>query len=552
MTSTPRRRRFASTLVAGCATLAATLLGVRAFSDVPHGPPFTDSGTSTLSKPPSHSGGASVNSKDEELLLRASHAFNVIAQNAMPAVVSISTIRRVPHRHGMLPGMPPGLGLDDPSIGEEGEDDARLPPSVLPPPGHGRSRKSPFDESGDPAAADPRMLGIGSGILIRKDGLVLTNNHVIEHAEKITVTFDEKHKSKGHVVGTDPKTDLALVQIDGPKRNDYPVISFGDSDQIREGDWAIAIGSPFGLNRSVSFGIISAKGRAQMGILDTEDFIQTDAAINPGSSGGPLLNAKGELVGVNTAIFSQGGGNMGIGFAIPAKIAHEVADSIIANGHVSRGWVGMMAQDLDADLAHYFKVPSSQGALVSEVVPNGPASKASIQNGDVVTEFDHHPIDGASSLKSLVGKSKAGSVIPVGIVREGQAHTIKVSIQEQPGPKEPEPTAQQAGRAAQSHAHPPSFGLAVEDVPQDISHFLHLPSRQGTLVVGVNPGSPAFDAGIGPGDIILSANRVEVHGAHDFTRLTKSIKDQDVAVLYVQRGPTERLYVPVKLNDAEA
>lgn len=471
----------------------------------------------------------------------------------MPAVVSISTIRRVQHKHGLLPGMPPGMGLDEPGMSDDGGDDDdedRLPPSAISPHAHGQ-RKAPFGDSGDPAAADPRMMGIGSGILIRKDGLVLTNNHVIEHAERVTVTFDEKHKSKAHVVGTDPKTDLALVQIDGPKRNDYPVISFGDSDQIREGDWAIAIGSPFGLNRSVSFGIISAKGRAQMGILDTEDFIQTDAAINPGSSGGPLLNARGELVGVNTAIFSQGGGNMGIGFAIPSKIAHEVADAIIAHGHVSRGWVGMMAQDLDTDLAHYFKVPSSQGALVSEVVPDGPASKASIRTGDVVTQFDHRPVDGASTLKSLVGKAKAGAVVPLDIVREGHARTVSITVQEQARPKELPPT-QEAGQAAANHKHPPSFGLAVEDVPQDISHFLHLPAREGTLVVGVNPGSPAFDAGIGPGDIILSANKTEVHGAHDFTRVTKDIKNDDVAVFYVQRGPTERLYVPVKLNGDSA
>ena len=238
---------------------------------------------------------------------------------------------------------------------------------------------------------------------------------MVEDAEKITVIFGEKQKSKAHLVGTDPKTDLALLQIDGPKRGDYPVIAFGNSDQIHEGDWAIAIGSPFGLNRSVSFGIISAKGRAQMGILDVEDFIQTDAAINPGSSGGPLLNTQGELVGVNTAIFSEGGGNMGIGFAVPAKIAREISDALITNGHVPRGWVGMMAQDLDADLARYFKAPSAQGALVSQVSPVGPADQASVQGGDVITQFDHQTVDGAATLKSLVGKEcDAGLVIHEG------------------------------------------------------------------------------------------------------------------------------------------
>jgi serine protease Do len=393
------------------------------------------------------------------------------------------------------------------------------------------------------------MLGIGSGIIIRKDGMILTNNHVIEGADKITVMFDEKHKARGRLVAADPKTDLAIVQVEGPHNGDYPVLHFGDSEQLHEGDWAIAIGSPFGLNRSMSFGIISAKGRAQVGILDIEDFIQTDAAINPGSSGGPLLNSRGELVGVNTAIFSESGGSMGIGFAIPSRIAQEVANELLAHGHVSRGWLGLTAQDLDPDLARYFKVGGTQGALVGEVAPGGPAGQAKLQTGDVITQYDHHPIDGASTLKSLVGRTKAGADVGVQVIRNSRPMTVHIAIREAPA-AEP-PSAQQAGQAApEPDRHMPGFGLSVEDVPGEISELLRLKSHEGVLVVGIRPGSPAFDAGIGPGDIILSANRSQVHNAREFNRIAHDLNkaDQDLAVLFVQRGPAERIYVPIKLS----
>lgn len=529
-----RLRKLAFPLLLGTTSFSVAALGLQAFSDVPRGIPFTQAQKQQTAQTPSLP--APV---DQEWIGKASRAFNQIAESSLPAVVSISTIRKAePHpRAPLLPGLPPGM------IG-------RTPPGGTAPGGgehEGGSGALPGGSGGMPQ--DPRMLGIGSGFIIRKDGLILTNNHVVENAERVTVTLDEKHKTKARVVGTDPKTDLALIQLEGAKK-DYPVISFGDSDQIREGDWAIAIGSPFGLNRSVSFGIISAKGRAQMGILDIEDFIQTDAAINPGSSGGPLLNSRGELVGVNTAIFSQGGGNMGIGFAVPSKIAKEISDELIAKGRVSRGWVGLTAQDLDKDLAKFFKVPVSQGALVSEVTPTGPAGRAALRSGDVVVKYDTHPVDGAGTLKSLVGKTKAGSNIPVEIVREGRSQLVTVAIQEQPGTSPATP--QLAGQAVKGKApdrKPPSFGLAVEDVPAEISSFLNIPSKKGTLVVGVSPGSPAFDAGIGPGDIILSANRKDVHGAKEFKRFAKDAGTQEVAVLFIQRGPTERVYVPVKLAD---
>ena len=214
----------------------------------------------------------------------------------------------------------------------------------------GSQEPSRHSSHGPHDSSEMRSLGVGSGVIIRPDGYILTNQHVIEDGEKITVTLDDKHKRPARVIGYDKKTDLAIIKVESyasdPKPN-FATIQFGNSDQIQVGDWAVAIGSPFGLNRSVTSGIISAKGRNQMGILDIEDFIQTDAPINPGSSGGPLLNIQGEMIGLNTAIFSQGGGFVGIGFAIPSTIAREVSEQIISHGHVTRGWIGLSAQDLD-------------------------------------------------------------------------------------------------------------------------------------------------------------------------------------------------------------
>ncbi len=480
-------RQLSFALILGTVGLGTVSLGIPAVSDVPRSgtlPPMQMSGQNTVHE---------------------------IARTAMPAVVSISAVRQL---------------------------DSLKAPSTHPDSGW-------FSGPGDNRPTPPRALGIGSGVIIRSEGIVLTNNHVVESAERVTVVFDEKHKTNAQVIGTDPKTDLAVLKIEGSKKN-YPTINFGNSDQIREGDWAIAIGSPYGLNRSLSLGVISAKGRAQMGILDIEDFIQTDAAINPGSSGGPLLNVRGELVGINTAIFSQGGGNMGIGFAIPSKIAKEISDEIILNGRISRGWIGLMAQDLDPELAQFFKVSSDQGALISEVAPQGPAGQSDLRLGDVITQFNSQSIKGAGELKSKVGASRPGSRIPVQIVREGHPKIVTMTIREQPVAKSGV-AAQLAGQLnRKKNSEAPSFGLAVDEIPTEIAKFLRIPSHQGTLVVGVSPGSPAFDAGIAPGDVILKANQRDIHGASEFQHIAKNLHGKKVVVLYVQRGPAEKVFVPLK------
>lgn len=389
-----------------------------------------------------------------------------------------------------------------------------------------------------------RSIVIGSGVIICKEGLILTNHHVIDQAEKITVKFDEKHRAFARVIGSDPKTDLAVIEVIHPSQT-YPTLSFGDSSQLQVGDWVIAIGSPFGLSRSLSQGIVSATGRAQMGILDIEDFIQTDAAINPGSSGGPLLNLKGEMIGINTAIYSQGVGFVGIGFAIPAQIASEVAQQLITHGEVRRGWVGLTVQDIDEDFAHYFRSPTSSGALISQIIPKGPAEQALLKAGDIILRYNHQPIRSAFEFKSASSKSKIGSTALIEISRNGQLQSYSIKIGEQPelfGTK----NSRRTQRAGMLSTPPRSIGLSIEEIPDEIAKILNIAKNTGVLISGVEPGSLASEAGLSAGDIILQANQIPVHTTHEFVKLARKLVSQEISMLYIQRGPDERLFVPLR------
>ncbi|MGZ3688201.1 MAG: PDZ domain-containing protein, partial [Bdellovibrionota bacterium] len=260
------------------------------------------------------------------------------------------------------------------------------------------------------------------------------------------------------------------------------------------------------------------------------------------------LNTHGQMIGLNTAIFSQTGGFMGIGFAVPSKIAKQVSDEIIDHGRVIRGWIGLTAQDMDKDLSRYFKTPEEQGALIAQISPNGPAQAASLRSGDVVLKYNGTPVTGASNFKTLVAATKAGTSVPVEISREGKVEKINVLIREQAAPHKLGPATQMAGKAGGKAPHP-TIGVGVEDIPPELLKMFHneVPNG-GALVTSVRPGSPAFDAGLAPGDVVLRANNTEVHNAHDFLQIARAIKDKDVAVLYVQKGPDERVYVPVKIE----
>lgn len=444
--------------------------------------------------------------KPQDILSQASHAVNEIAHRASPAVVSITSLKeedRIADRMNF--GLPP---------------------------------KSPSSD-------EQLMMGIGSGVIVKPEGVILTNYHVVQGAERVTVSLDEKQKLTAHLIGQDPKTDLAVIQLDKKPSQKLPVLQFADSDLLKVGDWIIAIGSPFGLNRTVTSGIVSAVGRGQLGVLDIEDFIQTDAAINPGNSGGPLLNSSGEIVGINTAIFSQTGNFTGVGFAVPSKIAHKTFDEIMNYGHVIRGYIGMMAQDLDKNLARFFKAPSEKGALVSHIQVNGPADQASIKIGDVITKYAGKTIRNSSELKSYVENTKTQSNIPIELTREGSPKSLTVSIEEQPIPKAARPRVQLAGQTARGSTSGRTMGISVEDIPPEFTALFGIPSHEGAIISEIKAGSPAFDAGLMPGDVILSANKNRIHNAKEFHEAVKNIPNADVAILYVQRGQEEKLFVPV-------
>jgi serine protease Do len=466
---------------------------------------------------------------ETELLSKTAHVFNDLAKRATPAVVSITTLKVLP---------------------ADSAEEIESQMAGIPSPFGGNPRHSShFPEMNSGSQKVHRVVGLGSGIVIRPDGTILTNSHVVDHAERIQVTLadnsDDKNKYTAHLVGIDSKTDLAVIKLDQAPRA-LPTLAFGDSDGLKVGDWAIAVGSPYGLKHTVTFGIISATGRAQMGILDTEDFIQTDAAINPGSSGGPLLDAGGMIIGVNTAIYSQGGGFSGIGFAVPAKIAHEVSEQLISHGRMIRGWIGISAQDLDSDLASHFHTTSQTGALVSDVFEAGPAHLADLRAGDVILKFNNQNVASAAQLKSLVGKSEVGATIPVAVSRSGAPQNLNVRVLEAPNPNGPQTVSQLAGQASNG-AHDHTLGLSVEEIPSELTEFLRLPSKTGAIIVAVSPGSPAFDAGLSPGDVILNVDDKPIRGVRDYNKTAASFGSGTV-VLYIQHGPADKAFVPVKVE----
>lgn len=376
-----------------------------------------------------------------------------------------------------------------------------------------------FDRRFQPPPS-PRQEGGGSGVIVSDDGYIITNNHVVENSETIQVLLSDKRTFTARIIGTDSKTDLALLKIDA---NDLPALSWGDSHQLQVGEIVMAIGNPFGLNQTVTMGIVSAVGRANVGIVDYEDFIQTDAAINPGNSGGALVNLKGELVGINTAIFSRSGGYMGIGFAIPSNMAKPIQASLIQHGKVVRGWLGVSIQDLTPDLQAQFGTPDTLGALVSEVMENSPAKKAGIQRGDIIQHYNSHGVADTRHLRSLVAGSEPNSPVTVGILRDGDQHELKVTLAEVP--KDVEALASR-GELKGNHA---LAGVTVEPVDA---------GEKGVKVAKVAPESPAIRSGIREGDIILEINRKAVRNMDDFQRLIGKLGSNERILLLLQRGRT--------------
>jgi serine protease Do len=379
-----------------------------------------------------------------------------------------------------------------------------------------------------PDRPSPRQeRSLGSGVIISTDGLVLTNNHVIADAATIKVVLSDKREVAAKVVGTDPKSDVAVLKL-ASARNLKP-LHFGNSDQMRLGDLVLAVGNPFGVGQTVTMGIVSAKGRANMGIVDYEDFIQTDAAINPGNSGGALVNMKGELIGINTAILSRTGGYQGIGFAIPSNMVRPIMTSLVKTGKVVRGWLGIVIQEVDSDLADAMKLPTRSGVLISDVSPNGPAAKAGLRRGDLVVKLNNQPVDSVGALRNQVAIAGVGTKVKVDFYRDRKLHTVTASLGELPG---------NPALAARSPDRAPD-GVGVAPLDRTARQRFNIPGRVnfGVVVTGVKPGSPAGQAGLQSGDVILEINRVTIDSVSRFQQTFSAARGRVLLLVY-RRGST--------------
>ncbi len=440
-------------------------------------------------------------------IIETSRAFSEIVNSASPAVVNISTTKIV--RRDTLPFS------EDPFF----------------------DLFRPFHDFGLPKKWKEQSLG--SGVIVSDDGYIITNNHVVEKSDDIRVILYDKRSFRGQVVGADPKTDVAVIKISADK---LPTIPWGDSDKLQVGEFVLAIGNPFGLSHTVTMGIISAVGRANVGIADYEDFIQTDAAINPGNSGGPLVNIKGELIGINTAIFSRSGGYQGIGFAVPSNMARLVMDQLMKQGKIVRGWLGVTIQDITPELSQKFGLKDSKGALIGDISKGSPADKAGLLRGDVILEFNGKEIKSVGSLRNMVAQSKVGSQVKLKILRNGKEYELLVSIAELPkeaagAPSEP------SSQEMQKNAF---TDITVMDLTKEIARQIGLQAgEKGAVVVRVEPGSAADDAGLKKGDVIQEIDRKRVTGVGDFNKIISSIGPSDTTLLFVNRAG-KRFYITIK------
>jgi len=421
--------------------------------------------------------------------------FSELAENVRPGVVNIQVVKKVKNvafGSRNFPGNP--FGENSPFGDFFG----------------------PFSE-GNPSPA-PQQQGVGSGFIMSRDGYILTNNHVVEDADQIKVKLATGKEYDGKVVGRDPKTDLALVKIDA---SDLHALPLGNSDELKVGSWVVAVGSPFGLEQTVTAGIVSAKGRV-IGSGPYDNFIQTDASINPGNSGGPLINTKGEVVGINTAILAQG---KGIGFAIPINMAKDIAPQLQEKGHVTRGWLGVSIQEMTPELAKSFGLTDNKGALVAQVMTGSPAEKAGIEQGDVIVEFDGKAISESKDLPQVVASTPVGKSVNVKLLRNGKTLDRSVKVSEM----------EENVAVANAPAHK-TLGITVQNLTPEMARRLRINTDSGVVVTGVEPGSPAANAGIQTGDVIREVNRKPVKDVDDLRQKVEQAKDQNNILLLVKRG----------------
>lgn len=384
------------------------------------------------------------------------------------------------------------------------------------------------------------VRSLGSGVIVSNDGYILTNNHVVEKADKLSVIIGDKKTYKAKVIGADPPTDVAVIKID---TDNLPAASLGNSDEVKVGQWVIAVGNPFQLMHTVTAGIISAKGRSSVGLADYEDFIQTDASINPGNSGGALADLDGHVIGINTAIESPSGGNIGIGFSIPINMAKQVMAELMSKGKITRGYLDLNPQDIGEDLAKALKLRSTEGALVAHVTPGGPADKAGIKQGDVIIALNGQKIKDSAQLRNLVAQLEPGTSAKITLLRDGREKQVTTVLGERP-------KTQAKGTPREEHPKETmskKLGLSVQTLTPDIAQQLGYKGEQGVVVTDIIPGSAADEASLQSGDLIKEVNRAAVRTVNDFERAVRGLKNADVAALLVRRGQNT-LYMAVTIH----
>jgi len=386
----------------------------------------------------------------------------------------------------------------------------------------------------------PRQNGLGSGVIVSEDGYILTNNHVVENADEIKIALNDEREFTAKIVGRDDKSDVAVLKIDA---KDLPYLHLANSDTLEVGDMVLAIGNPFGVGQTVTMGIVSATGRGAMG-LDYEDFIQTDAAINPGNSGGALIDAEGRLVGINTAIISRSGGNQGIGFAIPVNLARSVMESLVKDGRVVRGFLGVNIQDVTPTLAKEFDLKDHDGALVADVTAGSPAEKAGLKAGDIITKLNGKPVRDSRHLKLQVAQISPNTKVPVEVLRDGATKSMTVQLKEFPR-NELASSSRRGNDDGGSEAEETLKGVAVGNIDGRAREQLNIPSNlKGAIVTDIDESSAAFEAGLRQGDVILEINRKPVASADDAVQLSAMNDRKDSVLLRVwSRGGTRYLVV---------
>ena len=440
-----------------------------------------------------------------QTLRETSKAFSAVANKAIPAVVSVKVEKAVEAEQSFGHQFPFGEQFFDPRF---------------------RNRQQPPRKH--------QQFGQGSGFIISEDGYILTNNHLVGDAEKVTVKLTDGREFTAETIGTDPKSDVAVIKIDG---ENLPVIELGDSDAAEIGEWVIAIGNPFGLAATVTVGIISAKGRSNIGLTDYENFIQTDAAVNPGNSGGPLLNLEGKAVGISTAIFSRSGGYMGISFAIPANMARAIKDQLVESGTVTRGKIGAYIQDVTIDLARSFDLKTGSGVLIGGIVAGSPAEKAGLKEGDIVLKLDDEAVENAVLFRNAISMRKPGSTVDLLVYRDGREKKITVRIGSLDDTSAEIETAESRAK----------LDLDVQNLTRELARRFGYETAEGVIVSRVQRGGYAAKAGIQPGMLIVSVNRKQVSSVSEFnTAVEKSAESGKVLLLIKHEQASRYVVLPLE------